>query len=229
MRDDFDQKTKDVLFRRARAKCSNPDCRKETSEAHSEEDKAVNTGVAAHITAASPGGPRYDPTLSVDERKAAQNGIWLCQNCAHLVDADPLRYSVEVLRKWKRVAEAGDERGAAKMAMFSRLEEMMPTLLEEMRKDLATYPLIRECVLLKKGMLYNPGPTLGEATPYLAYHYEDHDFLDDKFTILCNHRLLLGITPTTPKRYRFTEDLVDYLTQKQPVGEQTGMEGSRKL
>jgi hypothetical protein len=28
----------------------------------------MNVGVAAHITAAPPGGPRYDPTLSSDRR-----------------------------------------------------------------------------------------------------------------------------------------------------------------
>ena len=126
MRDDFDQGTKDVLFRRARARCSNPACRKETSEAHSEEDKAVNTGVAAHITAASPGGPRYDPTVSVEERKSAHNGIWLCQTCAHLIDSDLPKYTVELLRTWKSIAEAGDEREAAKVAMFSKIEKAMP-------------------------------------------------------------------------------------------------------
>ena len=61
MRDDFNQTTKDVLFKRARAKCSNPACRRETCEAHSEEDKVVNTGIAAHITAASPKGPEVQP------------------------------------------------------------------------------------------------------------------------------------------------------------------------
>ena len=138
-RDDFDQRTKDVLFKRARAKCSNPACRRETCEAHSEEDKAVNTGVAAHITAASPEGPRYDPTLSVEERKSPSNGIWLCQTCAKLIDSDSLKYTVELLRTWKSTAEAGDEREAAKMAMFSKIEKAMPELLEEMREDLVDY------------------------------------------------------------------------------------------
>jgi hypothetical protein len=68
MRDDFSQSTKEVLFKRARGKCSNPTCRRETSLSHSEPNKAVNLGEAAHITAASPGGPRYDPALSVEER-----------------------------------------------------------------------------------------------------------------------------------------------------------------
>src|SRR5262249_3112254 len=34
-----------------------------------------------------------------------ENGIWLCQNCAKLVDNDPVRYSEACLRGWKRQAE----------------------------------------------------------------------------------------------------------------------------
>jgi hypothetical protein len=65
----------------------------------------VNIGVAAHITAASPGGPRFDPDLTTEQRQSADNGIWLCQNCAKLVDNDTTRYSVDTLRCWKRRAE----------------------------------------------------------------------------------------------------------------------------
>ncbi len=208
MRDDFDQRTKDVLFKRARAKCSNPTCRRETCEAHSEEDKAVNIGVAAHITAASPGGPRYDPALSVEERKFPSNGIWLCQTCAKLIDSDSPKYTVELLRTWKSMAEVGDEREAAKMAVSSKIEQVMPELLEEMRKDLKEYPLKREFILLSKSWAYNSG-----GNPYLAYYYEDHAYLDDKITILCNHRLIVDITYNNVKRYKFTEDWVDYLIQ----------------
>jgi hypothetical protein len=33
------------------------------------------------------------------------NGIWLCQNCAKLVDNDTLQFPEEVLRAWKTIAE----------------------------------------------------------------------------------------------------------------------------
>ena len=105
-RDDFDLKTKRILAARVGFRCSNPHCRKLTSGPQSLPDKAVNIGVAAHITAASPGGPRYDPTLSPSERSSIENGIWLCQTCAKLIDSDPNRYTVEVLREWKRQAES---------------------------------------------------------------------------------------------------------------------------
>lgn len=196
------------MFKRARARCSNPECRRETCEAHSEEDKAINTGFAAHITGASPGGPRYAPSLSAKERKSASNGIWLCGRCAKLIDSDAQKYTVELLRAWKTIAEAGDEREAAKMAIFSKIEKTMPELLEEMRKDLAEYPLKREFILLSKSWTYNSG-----GNPYLAYYYETHDHLDDKITILCNHSLIADATYNNVKRYTFTENLVDYLTQ----------------
>ena len=69
--------------------------------------KAVNVGVGAHIIAASPGGPCYDPSLSREERSGHKNGIWLCQTCAKLIDNDPARFTVDVLRKWKSDAEVG--------------------------------------------------------------------------------------------------------------------------
>jgi tetratricopeptide (TPR) repeat protein len=73
----------------------------------------VNVGVAAHITAASPGGPRYDRYLTWAQRAAAPNGIWLCQTCAKLIDSDLPRYTVDVLRQWKDRAEG---RAAAMLA-----------------------------------------------------------------------------------------------------------------
>lgn len=177
--------------------------------AHSEEDKVINIGVAAHITAAAPRGPRYDPALSVKERKSIRNAIWLCQTCAKLIDSDMPEYTVELLRKWKRVAEAGDEGEAAQMVVFGNIEKMMPELLKEMRQDLAAYPLKREFVLLRKSWVY------GMAGGYqpLAYYYEVHVDLDDKITILCNYHLIVDITYNNVKRYRFTENFVDYLTQ----------------
>jgi hypothetical protein len=66
---------------------------------------AINLGVAAHITAASRNGPRYDALLTEAERRNGENGIWLCQNCAKLIDNDSIRYSVKLLQDWKIRAE----------------------------------------------------------------------------------------------------------------------------
>src|SRR5689334_6107425 len=99
-RDDFTQAVKEILSARAGARCSNPTCRKVTSGAHSDPNKAVNLGFAAHITAAAPGGPRYDSSLLLEQRKAIDNGIWLCGTCAKLIDSDPEQYPVLLLREW---------------------------------------------------------------------------------------------------------------------------------
>ena len=65
----------------------------------------MNVGVASHITAASPEGPRYDPSLTPEQRRHKSNGIWLCQNHGKLVDSDSEHFTVEKLREWKRLAE----------------------------------------------------------------------------------------------------------------------------
>ncbi|MFN5683968.1 MAG: hypothetical protein ACK46T_07325, partial [Bradyrhizobium sp.] len=70
------------------------------------EHSFVNVGEAAHITAAAPGGKRHDPSLTQEERRAASNGIWLCELCAKLIDTDEERFTVEHLRRWKHDAEA---------------------------------------------------------------------------------------------------------------------------
>jgi hypothetical protein len=103
--DDFQERVKDLLARRVGMRCSNPNCRQLTSGPHSDPQKHVNVGVAAHISAASPGGPRYDRTLSAEERSSAENGIWLCQKCGKLVDSDDPRYTKDLLKDWKRLAE----------------------------------------------------------------------------------------------------------------------------
>ena len=96
MRDEFTEKIKRVIQDRAGNRCSNPDCRVLTSGPNAHPERSTKTGVAAHISAASPGGPRYNSHLTSEQRQSAENGVWLCQNCAHFVDTDYLNYSVEI-------------------------------------------------------------------------------------------------------------------------------------
>lgn len=105
MRDDFSPKTKELLAKRVTYRCSNPDCRKPTIGPNSDSKNSISIGVAAHITAASVGGPRYNEDLTPEERSDIDNGIWLCQNCAALIDRDPLRYTIQLLDEWKSNAE----------------------------------------------------------------------------------------------------------------------------
>jgi len=102
---DFSYKTKRLLAQRVGYMCSNPECRALTCGPSKQSDKIIIAGVAAHITAASSGGPRYNPTLTKEERCGYDNGIWLCARHACVVDKDVSEYSVELLRSWKKKAE----------------------------------------------------------------------------------------------------------------------------
>jgi hypothetical protein len=104
-RDQFKTKIKENLAKRVSYLCSNPNCRCTTIGPKSSPESTVNTGVAAHITAASPGGPRYDARMTTAQRTDITNGIWLCETCAKLIDADVLEFTVEVLNGWKAEAE----------------------------------------------------------------------------------------------------------------------------
>lgn len=104
-RDDFSQKTKDILCERVGGKCSNPNCRRETKGPHTDSMKRVSIGQAAHITAAAEGGPRYNANFTVEQRKSIDNGIWLCNSCAKMIDNDEKQYPIELLYVWKSVAE----------------------------------------------------------------------------------------------------------------------------
>ncbi len=104
-RDDFSLATKELLANRVGRKCSNPNCRKLTCGANDDPQKFTNIGVASHISAAAKGGPRYDESMTPEERKSFENGIWLCQSCSKLIDTDTIRYSKQVLLSWKRISE----------------------------------------------------------------------------------------------------------------------------
>lgn len=86
--------------------CANPYCRQLTSgPSDSSATGTTNIGVGAHITGARLKGPRYDATMAPAVRASAANGIWLCQDHAHMVDVDMVRYTVQLLHGWKRRAQ----------------------------------------------------------------------------------------------------------------------------
>jgi WD40 repeat protein len=106
VRDDFSLNTIKIMAARAGYRCSNPRCKQPTSGPRVDKTASVNIGVGAHITAASSGGPRFDSSLTSEQRRSVDNGIWLCQNCAKLIDNDEQRFSTSLLHAWKQRAEA---------------------------------------------------------------------------------------------------------------------------
>jgi len=101
-RDDFSEETKQLIAKRAGYICSYPGCRRMTVAYSSDRGTGLTmTGVAAHITAASSEGPRYDKNMSSAERKSERNGIWTCQIHGKLIDDNPSKCTVEELRRFK--------------------------------------------------------------------------------------------------------------------------------
>lgn len=116
-RDEFKSGVREIVARRVSYLCSNPDCRASTIGPQMDEAKSQNVGTASHITAAAPGGPRYNPALSSPERKHYQDAIWLCRTCGTIVDNDYHRYSVELLQEWKRQSEEAAQNVLGKPAI----------------------------------------------------------------------------------------------------------------
>lgn len=104
-RDDFSPKTKLQIAKRAGWLCSDPLCRRPTVGANSDGDGEIMVGVAAHICAAAPEGPRYDEKQSREERRSADNGIWMCGIHGTAIDAKDSKFTVELLRHWKEQAQ----------------------------------------------------------------------------------------------------------------------------
>jgi hypothetical protein len=214
MRDDFSAATKELLAKRVGFRCSNPECQQPTSGPQVDPRGTVNVGVAAHMSAASPGGPRYEPDLTAEQRCDSTNGIWLCQTCAKLVDNDSTRFSRLVLEGWKRAAERAaavaltQGRSAEQGALpgLAKLERLRPALVEEMREDLRNHPTSREFVVLKRGWVYNSRGF------YLAYYLDEHEDLEGKLQVLENLGFIREITYNNVRRFVFEEEFVDYLT-----------------
>lgn len=118
-------------------RCSNPCCRVLTCAANTYPNKVVNIGVAAHICAAAAGGPRYDRNMTSNERKSPQNGIWLCQSCAKLIDSDPTQYTTEILHHWKDIAEslASHEIQKPVLSTQNEINSIAGTILSEKFAD----------------------------------------------------------------------------------------------
>ena len=104
-RDDFTGLTKLQIAKRAGWLCSAPFCRRHTVGSTSDGHSEINVGVAAHICAAAPHGPRYDSFMTPDQRRSPDNGVWLCQDHAKVVDSNDPQFTVECLRQWKTQAQ----------------------------------------------------------------------------------------------------------------------------
>jgi len=128
-RDEFPHAIKEALAKRVGFLCSR--CGRSTSGPQEDSSKALNIGVAAHITAASPGGPRYVASLTPEQRADPSNGIWLCQFCGKLVDNDEKRFRAEHLRLRKTLAEQR-QRDRIEGKIVAAADSSQPKLFESL-------------------------------------------------------------------------------------------------
>jgi hypothetical protein len=106
-RENFSSTVKKSMAASAGHQCSFPSCNQLTVGPGASTDYVSNSGYAAHIYAASAGGPRGQGGLSPQELKAAGNGIWLCGRHAKLIDNNRgTTYPPEVLLSYKALHEA---------------------------------------------------------------------------------------------------------------------------
>jgi hypothetical protein len=166
MRDDFSQHIKNKLAERAGHRCSNPACRAATSGPQVTADKSTNVGVAAHISTAAPGGLRYNALISTGERQGIHNGIWLCQICAKLVDADLAKYTLECLMTWKAGADA---EASVKIGKPTPGKFSLRKIEERVKRDLKMRNQMR-ADFLKKSNEYSSQPL---KHPYDRFRYSE--------------------------------------------------------
>ena len=101
-RDDFSEETRQLIAKRAGYICSYPGCGRMTVAVSPDRKSGLTMiGVAAHITAASVKGPRFDKTMNSEERKSERNGIWVCQTHGKLIDDNSSKCTTEELRRFK--------------------------------------------------------------------------------------------------------------------------------
>lgn len=94
------EKTLKQLFALSGNHCAFPDCNQRLVD-----ENGNLVAQICHIEAAKPGGERYNPNQSDDERASFNNLIVLCAN-HHIVTNDVITYTVDVLRDIKAKHEA---------------------------------------------------------------------------------------------------------------------------
>src|SRR3546814_5860845 len=101
-RDNFSPATLRKIAGRAGYFCSYPGCDRLTVGPSDDRATSVTlTGEGSHITAAAPGGPRYDASLTSQVRASDKNGIWKCRTHGRWIDDTPTQVSVGLLHNWK--------------------------------------------------------------------------------------------------------------------------------
>ncbi len=94
-------KTQKILWGKAAARCSMPECRRQLVEDISETDDPTLVGENCHIVAEKDGGSRSDPKMSVEDRNRYANLILLCNVDHKIIDDNEAVWMVDRLKALK--------------------------------------------------------------------------------------------------------------------------------
>ncbi|WP_295192504.1 hypothetical protein [uncultured Brevundimonas sp.] len=114
--------------------CSYLNCTQALVMSKDEIDDGTVIGEMAHICGEKPNSNRFNPDLSVDERRALANLMFMCPNHHERIDKkeNEQSYPVELLRKWKADHEARVDaaiRAAFNRVTFAELEEVAKAIV----------------------------------------------------------------------------------------------------
>lgn len=150
-----------ALFAFSRRFCYFPDC--DVPVVRFVGDEPVVNVEIAHICGALPAAPRYDKSMTDDERRAFRNLILLCVPHHKTIDRlHPDDYSPEELTRWKHEHESPEEIATLNEITEDRLEQLIEEAVRtggvQRRADLEITPGIA----MQTGTFTIPGDQPGE-------------------------------------------------------------------
>ncbi len=215
------------LFALSGNRCAYPDCRKVLVASASFGGQPVVLGEVAHIVGESERGPRGQSPLRLVERNLYANLILLCSRHHQLVDAEPARYTVELLYRYrdeheawvqKRLGPVDQDAAPAPLVRDSIYSTLLP--IDRMPQCIFASPcgLSEAEISAKTGKL-----RAGEMAPFVLRDgkliaFQDLSDLDNPFAVMANPLEAERIDPriwwNDPDKSRWYVDLLNRTLNK---------------
>ncbi len=116
-------------------RCGRPGCMQALYRLSDTGERVLNSRVA-HVHARRENGPRWNPVMSAEENSSYDNLIVLCLQHASEIDITPEHFAAEMLREWKRVQVATQERAAKSLPPLTDAEAKEAIRLSSRLDDL---------------------------------------------------------------------------------------------
>jgi hypothetical protein len=108
--------------------------------------------------------------LTQAQRAAIKNGIWLCQTCSKLIDSDEQRYTMDLLRQWKTLAEQEAHRRIGKTKSIKQPSNAERELIRDLKlRDQMRKEFLKTWNELQRERPYKGGPAVDH--PYQKFRY----------------------------------------------------------